>query len=690
MAASLLILGSCSENEEFSSQNAGGKDIIYAKVETDAATRMAIGEKDADGKRTLSWEKGDKFVLFSTASSSKYECTGVSEGVGTFQGTSVSSAVGAVYPASLFEKYGTIGTGTKNYIAINLPATIDGTAENITPVIPMKAAAPSSSSTSNSYTFKHLCAMLTVDCTTLNNDGNYTKLVFTASNKQISGTIYAFASGIYLYSLDASTGEEIASDAIAEADKKITITLPAKSGNVGKVFYVPLPPNTYGTLTATLEDENGSNTKTLKTWTNLKLERAKIYNTSLGTTVVSGGIEAANTALEAVTESSKSMNLQVSDAVTTTSENSTITVPAVEGSLVKVTFANAPTTSETPLTIESNTSAAVAESASDLTVTMPSTQSGGEVNLVVNTPTTTTTLANSDNGETVYGTVTATTATNTLVVGKGITIKKLVVKGGNIRVCDGGKVESIERSSDNTSNVIIYKEEGNSTLPTTITAENIYVSDEELLNKSKTGGEYTLKYNIGLTDVLKVNSTLTIDLNGHSIVALEDFSSKIKWSVISLSSSKSNLTIKDSSTDGSGKVKATGGLYAVSMQHSKAVLTIDGGNFIGGCDHSVYVYKGKATINGGKFSIQTNEDYTGDKANEYVINCYDSSYTAGTASVSITGGSFVGFNPSNCYAEGAGTNFCADGYTAEEDGTENGLTVYTVKKKETTSTSAEE
>lgn len=77
----------------------------------------------------------------------------------------------------------------------------------------------------------------------------------------------------------------------------------------------------------------------------------------------------------------------------------------------------------------------------------------------IDLPSSTVTLA--ANGETAtYDEVTATTAANTLVLDKGITVNTLKVKAGNVRVKSGAKVTAISRESGNTSTVIIYKEEG--------------------------------------------------------------------------------------------------------------------------------------------------------------------------------------------------------------------------------------
>ena len=77
----------------------------------------------------------------------------------------------------------------------------------------------------------------------------------------------------------------------------------------------------------------------------------------------------------------------------------------------------------------------------------------------------------------------------------------------------------------------------------------------------------------------------------------------------------------------------------------------------------ISVTKGDLVIEGGNFSA---DPYQGNYA--YLINCIDSSYRNGTATVTISGGTFANWNPQDNAAEGAGSDFCADGF----DGVDNG------------------
>ena len=116
--------------------------------------------------------------------------------------------------------------------------------------------------------------------------------------------------------------------------------------------------------------------------------------------------------------------------------------------------------------------------------------------------------------------------------------------------------------------------------------------------------------------------------------------------------------------------------YPVDVQDG-GHLVIKGGHYNGNI-HAVYVYEGTAEIEGGVFEVQ--QPYPGaGKEYEFVLNCYDANRKAGTAKIIVTGGTFVGFNPADNYAEGAHTNFVAPGYVSVKT-TYNGKEAWTVKK----------
>ena len=170
------------------------------------------------------------------------------------------------------------------------------------------------------------------------------------------------------------------------------------------------------------------------------------------------------------------------------------------------------------------------------------------------------------------------------------------------------------------------------------------------------GGEVKLLKDVDISETVIVAKAVKLDLNGKTISNTNDLWEKRAddWSLLSVRAG-GDLTIT-----GNGTLKAKeNDCYAVDVQ-DEAKLTIENGTFVGNV-HAVYVYQGELTVKGGAYSIQQKYPDTA-KADEFVLNCYDKHRTEGTAKITVTGGTFVKFNPANCAAEGAGTNFVAAGY----------------------------
>ena len=187
----------------------------------------------------------------------------------------------------------------------------------------------------------------------------------------------------------------------------------------------------------------------------------------------------------------------------------------------------------------------------------------------------------------------------------------------------------------------------------------------ELRKALSKAGEYTLTRDYDLKKPLIASADVTLNLNGYTLYNTEDIWSDYNWSLISVQSG--TLTI-----NGNGSLLAKADdCYALDIQNG-AALVINGGTYVGNI-HAVYVYNGSLTVNGGEFSVQ--QKYSAMYPDEYVLNCLDAQYKSGAATITVKGGSFVGFNPEDCRAEGVHTNFVDDEYMAVND---NGT--YTVIK----------
>lgn len=183
-------------------------------------------------------------------------------------------------------------------------------------------------------------------------------------------------------------------------------------------------------------------------------------------------------------------------------------------------------------------------------------------------------------------------------------------------------------------------------------------------NGQSVDAEKTLVLSGGQSETLNLGD-LSIS-NKNNIWSVSDSD----WSLLSVREN-SSLTI----TSGAYIAKAND-CYAVDVQDG-GHLVIEDGHFNGNV-HAVYVYKGVAEIKGGTFEVQ--QKYSdADKADEFVLNCYDANRENGTAKIIVTGGTFIGFNPGDCKAEGNGTNFVASGYASIPNGTAaDGRTIWKV------------
>ena len=182
------------------------------------------------------------------------------------------------------------------------------------------------------------------------------------------------------------------------------------------------------------------------------------------------------------------------------------------------------------------------------------------------------------------------------------------------------------------------------------------------------GGVVALANDLVLDRTLSVptGKEVVIDLNGKTISNTADLwdvpdANAGNWSLLSVKGG--TLTIK-----GAGTLQAKeNDCYAVDVQDGGTVV-IEDGTYVGNI-HAVYVQKGTAEIRGGKYSIQqTYSDAA--KAYGFVLNCYDANRENGTAKILVSGGEFEKFNPADCWAEGAGTNFVIAGYKSVASGTD--------------------
>lgn len=188
-----------------------------------------------------------------------------------------------------------------------------------------------------------------------------------------------------------------------------------------------------------------------------------------------------------------------------------------------------------------------------------------------------------------------------------------------------------------------------------------YATLQGAIDAASDNATIVLQDDVVIDTCITISKTITLDLAGNTISntkAVWNDQNKI-WSLVKVEGN-GNLTLT-----GDGTLRALeNDCYAVDIVDG-GKCTIENGTYIGNI-HAVYVFNGSLIVSGGTFSVQ--QKYSAERPDEYVLNCYDANYKNKSASITVTGGTFANFDPSNCYAEGEGTNFCADGYVSVQDG----------------------
>lgn len=472
----------------------------------------------------------------------------------------------------------------------------------------------------STLSFKNAGALMSVTVNNIPADYTWAKLTSTATQERttppaIAGSAQiAFENGTPALTITGTKGST-----------SVTINFTA-SGVTNKTFYFPLPVADYPALELSIG--SASKSEVLKTKA-LKAERNGRYTTTITFDEVTGSVPTTVESVSGVAAALANTNSVSVTDVASSESSPTVSIPKKDtpAENVSISFEDISTTNTVAIKEDGASSGTAPE---NVLVSVPQLETAPKFE--INLPASTVTLA--ANGETAtYDEVTATTAENTLVIGKGVTVNTLKVKAGNVRVNSGAKVETISRENENTSTVIIYKEEG-AVLPELSDNNAFEVVDAaiaDLQNVAKKGGTYTLTADLVLFRTLNVQgSEMTLDLAGHSITpktgGLDATDGLNTTDALILVRRGAHLTIKDSG-NGKGRVDYNGvnTVYAAvkltdsndGATGSDAVLTVSGGTLKGynaGISGNGTRHGTQITINGGTItaaSTDTAKDVVG-------------------------------------------------------------------------------
>lgn len=475
MAVAALAALGCSQEEWTNASAPKGNTTIVASFDRPGAdTRTSVVEETK-----VVWNSGDAFGLFYTnEGGGSYLVTPFSCGELDENGDNTSASFGgslddkvrtsyAVYPYQKDRM-----TLEETTVTMELPASIDYDKKNQQRSNgPMYAAA---TDITKPIQFHHLAGLLKLTISSaIQAEAN--KFVITA-DKAIAGTCTANLSEVN----PVLAVKE-------EGSKTITVNLDFKEPTSGlTTFYIPIPAGTYGTLSAQLLDKDDAPLYTVaKEWTNIEVKRAGIRSASFGFVKINAGTSPTNEGIkkaiaDVIPDSPAeeiTTEVQIEGNIDATSDNDNITeiaLPVHEKSNVSLSLETVPTTStEKPLTLSDATNTGVTgPTTAKNTVTVSIPEVGEQQNapvLKIEMPSTTVVLDANDGNKATYGQVTATTAANTLVIKEGVTVKKLIVKGGNVEIY--GTVEELVRDDSN-GDVVKVSSFGTADIKTVTVPEN--------------------------------------------------------------------------------------------------------------------------------------------------------------------------------------------------------------------------
>lgn len=664
MATAALTAFSCSQ-EEF--ENSGRKGNITVNATFEGAgtdTRTTVNDE-----YKILWQDTDALGLFCSNAESNYSNTkleyasGAGQTSATFNGSKPSgeTAVFSIYP------YQQNMSVSGNTLTMTLPATL--TNYNGSSNGPMYAKVTNPDNLS-ALSFKHMAAMIKLTVNKIPAEATTFKII--ASNN-IAG----------ICTVDLTAADPILA-VTSDESKEITASFTASADIKSRNFYIPLPTGTYSSITAQLT--NGSDkvyfTKTL----NDKIlgRRDILVVPPLDCVVVEATTPSAlSTALadsknlpqEAPTAATVT-DIAVSGSFNTTSgSNDGIAIPVLQNSDINLAFNTAPTTSTSAplkLTDKTNTSvsAPAATATNSVSLAVPETTAEQEApSVAITMPSTTVTLAAVGNKAT-YNEVTATTAQQTLIINAGVTVKKLTVKGGNLKIY--GKVEQLVHDAGNTTIYIIKGTEAS--LPATIDSKFVVQSDVAVLKTAFANGEdFKLSADADITGQsvsVPAGKSVVLDLNGYTLTADNSATGKI----IVLG----KMTLKDSSTEKKGKIVASQDYTAASYNGSlieiageDASMTMESGNIsavretpdsngqygVGVTDGGDFTMTG-GKIEAGWFAVAGNGNY---KTQNSIINITDGElistadyavYLPQSGTTTISGGKVYGAAGGVCIQRG--------------------------------------
>ncbi|UDB43293.1 hypothetical protein JXR92_013055 [Bacteroides humanifaecis] len=646
LAMATFLITACSNENDEELISTSTKGILSATVEGNhSSTRAGFA---SDGK--FYWSKKDQLGVTTSQNASSFSALSLKNGIGTASGTFdgvINGTIGdyAVYPyydnhsindATLTYNFPT--SYTYNKVDADYFTTVQGEGNSFNPAMWGKIV-------NGAVQMKHLGGVFCIKVPKMPIKAGTLSLIV---DKKITGT---FAVNLndnipVIASTETSTSE----------NNTVTIEFSGATQDQPGVFYVPVPTGTYDIRIKVTENQGSTEKVNVAagTYTIVRcdLKKIELTNGNIDATVPTESSSLDDAATKLASNDAVRVNGEISGT------SNTISVPAATSGTGKSLSLEKVASGASLTVLDANSSGSTDNSVDNFTLSIPNNETAGfePLDVTITMPNTTVALTGNA-GAAIYGTVTSETADNTLVIGNGVEVKKVVVKKGNIRVNKGAKLVAIEKSSDNqATTVTVYKEDG-AEIPSSL-GEEFVVMDAAVADMQKVfaeGGTYTLPQDmniVGVEMMVPKGKEVTLDLNGKTLEAANDGLIRVEGSFI-LQDNAGNGVIK-ATKDYVYQVYSTGIIY---VDGEDAKMTMKSGNIYAVRDNpanngqfGIGLWRGAdLTIEGGKI-----------EAGWYAVSGNGQNTTQNSV-INITGGELISAADYAVYLPQAGTTTISGG-----------------------------
>ena len=445
-----LAMTNCNQNE-YEGLFEDGITQFTAEVEAKAKTRSFMNDS---GK--FSWANGDQISVWNGLCFVPFTCSG---GNVFSSAVSVNPSGYAIYPFGSHEYENEV-------VTVNLPTTYGNTETVYTPNTNavMLAAVEQGS---EKLTFRHLGGLMRFNVK--NVPAGAKQFKFT-TNKVITGDFTVTTDGV----IEAKDG--LTNNSVAIEFKKLEAAQ-------DMTFFIPLPTGEYSGYTVAVsgDDVNLSHVTDSSIKNTIKRRTLLLMPTFTcnGTALVKTQKQNVDLGNASTPGSTPAVDVEEESVVIETNDVSV-------GSEPEVTLNYNPDESTPSLNISDN-SAANAPQASAAIVNVE-VSSGATVQILqIDAPTLTVALTAAENGTATFETVVALTAKQTLRIKSGVTVKKLILNGGNIVIEAGATVENIVNAEGYSAETYVVNQ---GTLTNVPALENVHVvANETDIPTEDEGGE---------------------------------------------------------------------------------------------------------------------------------------------------------------------------------------------------------